>query len=180
MDENDDDRTAGQVTPAPTGESVQSGPSAMERLLEEGDAVGAGREASRFVAGLRNAKPYLHRESRFRGAVRSKYDDVLPLDAGEFYRLPRGMRWLEWRAGELAKEEAIRAEREMWLPHLEDWLANLERDFEGEDVPILRQRLTHEIKRLRHCLGIVQSPEERRERTRLRVRALRARKAVRQ
>lgn len=172
---DDDDRAAGQVTPAPTGESVQSGLSAMERLLEEGDAVAAGREASRFVAGLRkarNEKPYLHRESRFRGALHSKHDDTLPLDAVEFYRLPRGMRWLEWRAGELAKEEAIKTEREMWLPHLEDWLANLERDFEGEDVPSVRQRLTREIKRLRRCLGLTQSPEERRERTRQRVRAL--------
>jgi hypothetical protein len=133
------------------------------------------------VAGLRNKdKPYLHRESRFRGGVWSKHDPIDPKDAGEFYRLGySAMRRIEWTAGERAKDEAIRFEREMWLPRLEDWLANLERDFEGEGVPFLRSYLRREIKRLRRCLGLTQSPEERRERTRQRVRALRARKTVR-
>ena len=163
-----------------------------ERMIAAGDHAGAARVASAFVAEQRQARkaqetdPHLNREARFDGkrakfggAYHSKYDDAMPADAEELRRAG-GMRWVEWAAGERTKEEAIKFEREFWLPVLERWLANVERDFEGEGVEWVRNDLRKEIKRLRRCLSVTQSPEERRERTRQRVRALRARKAVRQ
>ena len=180
MDETNDDRAAGwqrlhstgesvpPATPAPTGENV---PKRSRRpfTITARDLIKA--------MGVGGPSPS-RREARFGGALHSKHDDVLPADAEELRRAG-GMRWLEWAAGERAKEESIKFEREFWLPTLERWLESADRDFEGEEIEWVRSDLRREIKRLRRCLGLTQSPEERRERTRQRVRAYRARKAVR-
>ena len=141
-------------------------------MIAAGDHAGAARVASAFVVGQRQARrqqedPYFNREARFHGALHSKHDDALPADAEELRRAG-GMRWVEWAAGERAKDEEIKFQREFWLPVLEGWLANVERDFEGEGVKWVRSDLRREIKRLRRCLGFTQTPEERRERTRQR------------
>ena len=86
------------------------------------------------------------------------------------------MKSIEYAAGAKAAEEAIRAEREFWLPRLERWLEAC-----GSE-PYFRVTLEEEIRRLRRCLGIRQEPltlDERRARTRERVRKHRARRARR-
>jgi hypothetical protein len=73
------------------------------------------------------------------------------------------------RLEEQTKDEVVREFRKAWLPCLEALLAE-------EDLDLMeRAWLMGEIRRLRRALGITQSPEERRARTRERVRALRMR-----
>ena len=81
------------------------------------------------------------------------------------------MRKIEYAVGAKAAEEAIKFERECWLPRLEHWLQVY------KDAPFVVDRLSDEIKRLRRCLGIRQAPltlEERRAKIRDRVRKHRA------
>jgi hypothetical protein len=75
-----------------------------------------------------------------------------------------------YRLEEQAKDEVVREIRRAWLPQLEALLA-------AENLDLLeRAWLMAEIRRLRRSLGITQTPEERRARTRERVRALRAKR----
>jgi hypothetical protein len=65
---------------------------------------------------------------------------------------------LEEAAGAGDRDRAIRAERELWLPRLERWLA----DADGPE----RAFLGIEVRRLRRCLGIATDPETVRAQTR--------------
>jgi hypothetical protein len=68
-----------------------------------------------------------------------------------------------YRLEEQAKDEVVREIRRAWLPQLEALLA-------AENLDLLeRAWLMAEIRRLRRSLGITQTPEERRARTRERV-----------
>jgi hypothetical protein len=79
-----------------------------------------------------------------------------------------GMVELEYVVGERARDDAIRAERELWLPQLERWHATA-------DEPE-RMFLAKEIRRLHRCLGIRPDPATVRAQTRDRVRRHRARR----
>jgi hypothetical protein len=75
------------------------------------------------------------------------------------------MERIEYVVGAKAAEEAIRLEREIWLPRLEAWLQISD--------GIVSGFLEKEIKRLRRCLGIRKEPlsvEERHAQVRERVR----------
>jgi hypothetical protein len=110
------------------------------------------------------------------GGILDKREDWQPLDAREFLDRRQGMRKLEYIAGQRGRDEAIRFERESWLPTLERWLEEARQEEDEKARDILTTSLEAEIKRLRRCLGlnVKQSPDERRAKTRERVRALRA------
>jgi hypothetical protein len=82
----------------------------------------------------------------------------------------------EYAVGAKAAEEAIRFERELWLPRLERWLNQLREDDLGLEENwhgFVCDYLEKEIKRLRRCLGLRKPPlkdEERRAQVRERVR----------
>ena len=118
--------------------------------------------ASRPLRG--RPSPRLHGRGR-------KGVDWWPADPHEF--LAGGMSKIEWLAGQRARDEAIRNEREFWLPRLESWRE------EHRDDPRLRAALDQEINRLRRTLGIKQrTPDEIREQTRRRVQAYRKRQRL--
>ena len=84
--------------------------------------------------------------ARFKGYRKKAHTN--PPDFEAFLQQGGGMRKIEYAAGAKAAEEAIKFEREWWLPKLEGWL-----EIYGDDE-FLRGFLEHEIKRLRRCLGI--------------------------
>jgi hypothetical protein len=142
------------------------------RLIAAGDQKGAARVASTFVAQHVAANRHPQRGNRRTNGYWSKHEDWRPLYAREF-RIG-SMRKLEWIAGQRGRDEAIRFERELWLPRLKDWLAEAQQEGHEPTRFYLTSCLTTEIKRLQRCLGLKQSPEERRIKTRERVRVLRA------
>ena len=105
---------------------------------------------------------------RFRGGgLWSKRQEFEPASPEEFF-LNGGMCRIEWTAGQRARDVAIQAERRIWIQRLEHWLLQAEPD------AAYRPMLVAEIRRLRRCLGIKLSAEEKRERTRERMRRWRA------
>jgi hypothetical protein len=88
------------------------------------------------------------------------------------------MERIEYAAAAKASEEAIRFEREYWLPVLERWREELkpEQFTDTWGYKFYQCRLDEEIKRLKRCLDIRQTPEEKRAKTRERVRKHRERK----
>ena len=136
--------------------------------------MAAGDAASRFVAGLKRKPKMIGREAHFAPLGGERHANAAPpLDILELKRLG-GMESVEWCAGEQAKDAEIQFQREMWLPRLERWLAAVETEDDPDRRFIMRSWLKEEIKRLRRCLGLTQSPEEKRAQTRERVRRLRA------
>ncbi len=152
----------------------------VRALLAAGDKKGAARVASTFAQLQRvqntSCPP---RETRLFTGAHSKHDDKHPADVRELIQA-HGMRTIEWIVGQRAKDEAIRFTREDWLPRLERWLAEMEPEAETEKGRVAqrywRGYLTREIKRLRRCLDITQSPDEVRAQTRERVRRLRSKR----
>lgn len=121
---------------------------------------------SRLNAGLGRAP------RRGRGWI-SKTEEWRPANA-EAFLVGGCMRRLEYVAGARAADEAIRRERENWLPRLEAWLADA--DLADPYFSFLSAGLRTEIKRLRKALGVRPPLEERREQARNRVRRFRKRK----
>lgn len=143
----------------------------VDELIAEGDLAEAGREAGRMIR-ARMAGPPPRGDRRMLGLER-KAEVFYPATAEELIfgggLHGSGMARLEYQAGMQARDEAIRGERERWLPQLEAWHAEAE-------AP-LRYFLAKEIKRLRLGLGIKRTPDEVRQRTRERVRRYRERRA---
>jgi hypothetical protein len=91
------------------------------------------------------------------------------------------MERIEYAAAAKAAEEAIRFEREYWLPVLERWRDELKPEQFIEEPGKLgynfyRVSLDQEIRRLKRCLDIRQNQEEKRVKTCERVRRHRKRK----
>jgi hypothetical protein len=143
----------------------------VERLIaaDKLDAAGReiGREIQARITANRAAKQPPKRGNRRSGGYWRKSDDWYPTSPQAFLR-GGGMRRLEYIAGARARDNAIHAEREHWLPRLERWHA----DAEGTR---LHGFFGQEIRRLRRCLGVRPEPEHVREQIRERVRRFRER-----
>lgn len=136
-----------------------------EELRELGRQVGREIQA-RIAANTASKKP--KRGNRRTGpATHSKRDKFNPTGPYEFIR--GGMTKIEYIAAARAADEAVRIEREHWLPILESWL-----EVYAEDRPVAAI-IRAEVKRLRRCLGIKPSTASVREQTRQRVRRYRNR-----
>jgi hypothetical protein len=148
----------------------------QEHTPEELKALGA--EVSQAVHNRRiaNLEPDLRppRENRRCGyrKKRTLYQD----DPFEFL-INGGMETIEYVIGAEAAEEAIRYEREFWLPRLERWLQDPrwqdeEIELEGIKwrIPV-HEGLHKEIDRIKRCLGLrkEKTVEERRAETLARV-----------
>jgi hypothetical protein len=116
------------------------------RLVAAGDQKGAARAVSTFVAQLVAPDRHPQRGNRRTHGFWSKREDWRPLDAREF--ITGSMHKLEWIAGQRGRDEAIRFERELWLPRLEAWLAEVQREEHEFTRVYLTSCLTKEIKRL--------------------------------
>lgn len=136
----------------------------LKQLRDDGRAGGYAVRA-RMGAGL-DKKP-----RRGGGWIR-KTEDWRPTNA-EAFLVGGCMSQLEYIAGARAADEAIRNEREYWLPQLEAWLAEANSD--DPYYSFLSAGLRTEIKRLRKALGIRPTLDERREQARKRVRRFRKR-----
>jgi hypothetical protein len=95
--------------------------------------------------------------------ARRRYQGRSPLTLADFFDV--GMAGLERRAA----EEAIKREREGWLPMLEKFAAHDDLDWRH------RVLVESEVRRLRRLLGIKPTLDERRAQTRERVRRYRER-----
>jgi hypothetical protein len=131
-------------------------PTKWERLVAAGKFTEAGEAVGREIQERRR-----NRRCDVGVARRERPE---PASAKEFIE-SGGMRRLERRAAFHAAQEAVRDEREYWLWQLERWLQTVDRR-----ADFVRLTLEAEIKRLRRALGIPQSDEERRAKTRERVR----------
>jgi hypothetical protein len=133
------------------------------KLLRAAGAA-VGRQIQARIAANRTATRYRRTRGQWRKSVEWR-----PTDPYEF--IVGGMLKIECLAGQRARDEAIRSERELWLPRLVHW-----REAHGDD-PGVRAVLDGEIKRLRRTLGIriQRTPDELREHTRRRVQAYRKR-----
>ena len=128
----------------------------VERLLAAGKFAAAGSFRQEVEARRRKRRTTSWR----------KLPDRKPAAPLEFLA-HGGMIRLELVAGAHARDVAIRAERERWLPRLERWHA--------ESTDLVRVLLGRELKRLRRVLG-VPDPERKRALTRARVARWRARR----
>jgi hypothetical protein len=112
------------------------------------------------------------RGNRRSGSGVKRREQAAPTTAKEFIA-SGGMERLERRAAFHAAKEAIQLEREFWLGRLQGWLRTVDRDY-ARGADYVRLTLEGEVKRLRRSLGIKQRDEERRAKTRERVRRHRA------
>ena len=125
---------------------------AADRLAEAGAEVGRVIQARIGAA---------KRGNRRSGGVSRKSVDWHPTTADELvYR--SGLAKLEFIVGSRVRDDAVRYEREYWMPRLERWHA-------AEAAEPVRWMLAREIKRLRRALGIAPSLEHKRALTRARV-----------
>jgi hypothetical protein len=153
----------------PSGERYMT--DEIEDLIKAGKLKEAGRKVGEQIPAriARNRAPPRGCAARFT----RKTERIFAYDAYEFFRVG-GMWSVEHRAALVAAREAVKNavqfEREYYLPRIEAWLA-AERD------EMLRHFLTSELNRLRRALGLKQSDEERRAKTRARVARHRAKKA---
>jgi hypothetical protein len=104
--------------------------------------------------------------SRFKGEKKKR----LTAEPGDIRQYVRqgGIRAIEYAAAAKAAEEAVRFERESWLPTLQGWLELCESD--KDMLFCFGFELKRDIKHIKRCLAIHPTPEERREKCKLRVR----------
>jgi hypothetical protein len=111
--------------------------------------------------------------NRFKGE--RKKSNGMPTDVETFVRLG-GMENVEYVAAAKAADEAKRFERELYLPILERWLAELVETDEGDTLDdFFAHLLRKEIKRLHRILGIHKSSAKQLAALRERVRKSRIR-----
>ena len=132
----------------------------------------------------------MRRAARFKGTK----DNTSWPDNGYEFQQQGGMQAIETRAARKAAKQAIRFEQEYWLQQLETFLVEdrmLPEDVEfsfGSSVrqginthpndmvaDLTRAGIKREVKRLRRILGYRQSADDKRAKTRERVRQFRAR-----
>ena len=120
----------------------------VECLLAAGKLAEAGRAVGEEIQARRRHKR--KRGDRRGYGIERKAEPWQPTTPRQFIR--GGMAKIEEIAGSRARDAAIRAEREYWLPRLELWHA-------GSEEP-MRLILAKEIKRLRRVLGIGPDPDQ--------------------